>query len=215
MLWNIGCFDINIFFKLFDAQIVPVLLYGSELWGCFGCPNVEKVHMYACKRILGLSSQSPNHMVYGELGRHHLSVLASTRYMKYWLRLNKLSSNRYVRMANNMMKNMAEEGKENWASVVRELLCTNGFAFAWWNGSVGDETRFLTEFQQRPKDCFIQNWHSRLECSGRDEVYRTFKSALEKEKYLKVIQNQQIRKAFTRFRLGIGQIRTLSQASVH
>ena len=101
VLWNIGCFDINVFFKLFDAQIVPVLLYGSELcvflfvclFVClfaflFVClfifclsdfPNVEKVHMYACKRKLGLSSQSPNHMVYGELGRHYLSVLASTR----------------------------------------------------------------------------------------------------------------------------------------
>ena len=78
--------------------------------------------MYACKRILGLSSQSPNHMVYGELGRHHLSVLASSRYMKYWLRLNKLSSNRYVKMAYKMLKSMAEEGKENWASEVRDLL---------------------------------------------------------------------------------------------
>ena len=73
---------------------------------------------------------------------------------------------------------------------------------------MGDETRFLTEFQQRLKDCFIQNWHSSLESSGRYEVYRTFKSALEKEKYLEVIQNQQIRKAFTRFRLGISQILT-------
>ena len=47
-----------------------------------------------------------------------------------------------------------------------------------------------------------------LESSGRYEVYRTFKSALEKEQYLEVIQNQQIRKAFTRFRLGISQILT-------
>ena len=60
-------------FKLFDAQIVSVLLYGSELWGCFDCPNVEKVHMYACERILDISSKSPNRMVYGELGRHRLS----------------------------------------------------------------------------------------------------------------------------------------------
>ena len=73
---------------------------------------------------------------------------------------------------------------------------------------MGDETRFLTEFQQRLIDCFIQNKHSRLESSGRFEVYRTFKSALGQEKYLEVIQNQQIRKAFTRFGLGISQILT-------
>ena len=47
------------------------------MWGCFDCQNVEKVHMYACKRIPSISSQSPNHTVYGELGRHHMSVLTS------------------------------------------------------------------------------------------------------------------------------------------
>ena len=122
VLWNIGCFDINFFFKLFDAQIVPVMPYGSELWGCFDCPNVEKVHMYACKRILDLSSQSPNHMVYGELGRHHLCVLASTRCVKYWLRLNKLSSNRYVRMTYNILKSMADKVKKT-GSQRHETYC--------------------------------------------------------------------------------------------
>ena len=117
------------FFKLFDVQIVLILLYGSELWGYFDCPKVKKVRMYACKRILGISSQSPNHMVYGKLGRHSLSVLASTRCVKYWLRLNKLPSSRYVKMTYNMPKSMAEEGKENWASAARDLLWTNDFAF--------------------------------------------------------------------------------------
>ena len=42
-----------------------------------------------------------------------------------------------------MLKSMAEEGEDNWASAVRGLLCTNDFDFALWNGSVGDETRFI------------------------------------------------------------------------
>ena len=106
--------------------------------------------------------------------------------------MNKLSSSGYVKMAYNMLQSMAEEGKENWVSAVQDLLCT----------------RFLAEFQQRLKDCFSQNWHSRLETGESYEVYKTFrvlKSALEKEKYLDVIHNQQIRKTFTRFRLEISQ----------
>ena len=124
------------FFKLFDAEMVPVLLCGSELWGCFDCPNGEKVYMYSCKRILGISSQSPNHMVYCELGRYHLSVLAATRCVKYWLRLNKVPSSAYVKMVNNKLKSMTEDGKEKLASELQDLLCTNGFTFVWWNGSV-------------------------------------------------------------------------------
>ena len=32
-LRRLNCFSPGLFFKLFDAQIVPSLLYGSELWG--------------------------------------------------------------------------------------------------------------------------------------------------------------------------------------
>ena len=145
--------------------------------------------MYACKRILGLSSQSPNHMVYGELGRHRLSVLASTRCVKYWLRLNTLSSNRSVRTAYNMLKTRQKKVKKTGPQrfetyCVRMVSPLLGGMNQW-------ETKHVSWLNsgQRLKDCFIQNWHSRLESSGRYEVYRTFKSVLEKEKYLEVIQN--------------------------
>ena len=169
-------------FKLFDAQIVPVLLYGSELWACFNCPNVEKVHIYACKRIRGISSQRPNHMIYSELGRHHLSVLASTRCVKYWLRLNKISSSRHMKMVYNMWKSMAGEGKENWASVVEDLLCTNNFASAW--GMDQCETKHVSWLNSSSvlQTVSFKTWHFRMVTSERYELYRTVKSALEKEK---------------------------------
>ena len=53
-----------------------------------------------------------------------------------------------------MLKCKAEEGKENWASMVRDLRCTYGFSFAWSNGSMGDGAHFLIEFQLRLKDAF-------------------------------------------------------------
>ena len=47
---------------------------------------------------------------------------------------------------------------------------------------MGDETRFLTEFQKHLKDCFTQIWFSILEAIERYEVDRTFKSALKNKK---------------------------------
>ena len=32
-LWRLGDFSATIFLKLFDAQIKPMLFYGSEIWG--------------------------------------------------------------------------------------------------------------------------------------------------------------------------------------
>ena len=128
------------------------LSYSMDPWGCFDCPHVENVHVYACTRILGISSQSPDHMVCDELGRQHLSVLAATKHVKHWLRFDKIPSGKCVKMAHSMLKSVSEEGKENWASAFRDLLCTNSVAFPWWNGSVVDKTRFVPDFQHPLKD---------------------------------------------------------------
>ena len=60
----------DIFFKLFDSQIQPSLLYASEVWGLLVTDDyVKKVHTYACKRFLNVSLRTPNNFVYDELGR--------------------------------------------------------------------------------------------------------------------------------------------------
>ena len=46
-LWKMNCKNPLIFFKLFDAQVVPILLYASEMWGCEDFPMIERVHLYA------------------------------------------------------------------------------------------------------------------------------------------------------------------------
>ena len=48
---RIDCNSAEIFFKLFDAQVVPTLLYGAELWGMDKFDQIERVHLYACKRF--------------------------------------------------------------------------------------------------------------------------------------------------------------------
>ena len=32
-LWRLGNVPRHVFFKMYDAQILPILMYGSELWG--------------------------------------------------------------------------------------------------------------------------------------------------------------------------------------
>ena len=59
-----------IFFQLFDAQVKPMLLYASEILGMTRLSNIEKVRLFACKRLLSVSEQTPNRMVYGETGRY-------------------------------------------------------------------------------------------------------------------------------------------------
>ena len=58
-----------VLFELFDKQIVPILLYGSEIWGTTECEVIEKVHKKFLKRVLGVSQNAPDAFIYGETGR--------------------------------------------------------------------------------------------------------------------------------------------------
>ena len=57
--------------------------------------------------------------------------------------------------------------KENWAMLVKRLLCTVGFNNVWLAQGVGNVKSFLNLVKQRLQDNFIQNWNSRLTDSNR------------------------------------------------
>ena len=68
IMWSLGSLNTTVFFQLFDAQIKPMLLYASEIWGTSRLRITESAHLFACKILLSLSDKSPDHMVYGETG---------------------------------------------------------------------------------------------------------------------------------------------------
>ena len=77
----------NTFFKIFDSKVQSILLYSSEIWGLQRLDSIEKVHLLACKRYLGVPIKTPNKMIYGELGRYPLFVNSNIRCIKYWFRI--------------------------------------------------------------------------------------------------------------------------------
>ena len=46
------CHSCSVFSKLFDAQIVPSLLYVAEIWGYRENKRIERVHLHACKLLI-------------------------------------------------------------------------------------------------------------------------------------------------------------------
>ena len=71
-------FFLEVFLKLFDAQVQPIAQYGSELWGLDKVAiHIEKVHLYALKIFLGVDMKTPNDLVsnYVELRRQMYSLL--------------------------------------------------------------------------------------------------------------------------------------------
>ena len=72
---------------LFDRYISPILNYGCEVWGFHKAPNIERVHLNFCKRILQVKRTTQNDFSYDELGRYPMFVCRQIRIIKYWLNI--------------------------------------------------------------------------------------------------------------------------------
>ena len=83
----LSCSNHNVFIKLFDSKVQPILSYGSELWGLNQVEEIESVHTRALKRFLNISVHASNNIVYGETGRYPLIINHKISSLRYWLRL--------------------------------------------------------------------------------------------------------------------------------
>jgi hypothetical protein len=191
------------FFRIFDAQVQPVLLYASELWGLHRLDNVEKIHTLACKRFLNVHLRVPNKFVYGELGRYPLYINSAIRCFRYWLKLLNLDMSRLPKQAYIMLKNMDEKGKVCWATHVRNTLFRLGFGYVWLQQSIGNEKMFLSELKQRMIDMYKQEWHSSVTTKHIFQNYRIFKEDFGTERYFEQLQDKRFRDCYIKLRLGV------------
>jgi hypothetical protein len=166
------------FFKIFDAKVQSILLYSSEIWGLKRLESIEKVHLLACKRFLGVPLKTPNRMIYGELGRFPLYINSAIRCIKYWFRLLTLPENRLPKQAYNMLLSLDRNGKQCWVTQVKEILCTSGFAYVWNNQGVEHVLPFLKQLRQRLIDMYCQEWSATLRDKDRYSDYRLFKDTV-------------------------------------
>ena len=209
-LWRLGNVPRNVFLKMYDAQILPILMYGSELWGFQQFAVIEKAHMFACKRFLNVSVQTaPNKMIYGDLGRYPMFITYAVRCVKYWLRITNLPDERLPKKAYNMLLYLQDLGKKTWAYHVKELLCRNGFGLRCLAAAAKCgrfEQIHVSVFKQRLLDQFQQDWSASITSKERFEFYSIFKQSIQTEKYIDILQLRYFRETYVKFRFSISPI---------
>ena len=204
-LRKIGHITPDIFFKLFDAQIQPILLYGAEIWGLDDCRLIENIHLFALKYFLNVSSRTPNVMVYGDTGRFPLNVNATMRCIRCWIRILKMDEGRLPSKAYRMMMNCPND-VITWASRVKSILLQHGFENVWESQHVENETKFLRCLRESLIKQFLCHWETTLNTSNRYVFYRQFKVQCEGEEYLYALDKKIFRDMYIRFRLGISDL---------
>ena len=87
---------------------------------------------------------------------------------------------------------------ENWASLVRKLLCSIGCNEVWLQQGVSNRHSFL---RQCKRDIYIQNWSELINLKSSCLLYKNVHVDFKLSKYLILVNVKKHRLALTKFRL--------------
>ena len=182
---------------LFDTLVKPILLYGSDFWGCLKPPRnnpIENLHMQFCRQILGVQKNTTNNGVLLEIGRTPLMLEAQRLSVKNWERIKNGDGNSLVTYSYQNACN-----KElDWIRTVHTLLARNGLQYRISDGS----SDVCNALLGKTKDIFHQEAFAQVaDPKSKLRTYGLIKENIGREDYLNQIRNTKHRQMLTKLRL--------------
>ena len=147
-----------------------------------------------------VNKTSPTAAVLGDCGQYPIKREYFKRSIKYWLKILQMHEARLVKKCYIMLKYQDELGYENWVSNIKRILQNYGFGYVWDLQYVMNERLFLSEFTQRIKDHYLQEWYSQLEASHKLYSFKFYKLTFVHERYLDILKIRKFRRAMSNFR---------------
>ena len=101
---NFGHLTPKLSLKVSQAQIEPILMYGSEvLFIGEEILDFETVHLSFLNNMLGVKQQTTSATIYGDIGRYSLFLKQQILAFKYWICLISLPRSCYLRIVYNSL----------------------------------------------------------------------------------------------------------------
>jgi hypothetical protein len=180
-------------------MILPILLYGSEVWGAYlvtshnskekmlnyikDCKNmIEKLHSKFCKQTLFVHKRSCNYAVRLELGRLPLFINIICRVLKYYINIVNRTEKSPVKIALVLHKNM----DNSWYSFIKHVVEYTGFTLNNLSkySVKGSAVSIFKKLRNISEEIFL----SKIVEGSRLKLYSQVKRSLIREKYLNLCE---------------------------
>jgi len=174
------------------------------VWGLRKSDPIERFYLMFLKNILHVKNSTPSCFVYGECGLMPLYIRRKVTVIKYWVNIidPMRPKPEYVLVVYNKMRDMTvtNPGAITWASLVKDLLFSYGLGCYWESQNVCNPKLFLSLFEQRVHDIFLQEWRGDVSNTSDFRLYKYVKTEFEFELYLDM-NNVAYRVAISKIRL--------------
>ena len=197
--------SIDIKLQLFDSLIVPICLYGCEVWGFKNIELIEKLHLQYCKSILHVNKSTPSCMVLGDLGRKRIEHMIDTRLLNYWFRVVCSDTTKLSSIFYKLQYSLSVRGvyQTQWIKAIKaKLLKYNLYEF--WDRQYvfcsNDVNHFKKVAKSKIDEYYKNDWLKCMNESSKCYLYKGYKSELALEKYLINLPDE-LRICMSKFRM--------------
>ena len=178
----------DIHLDLFDKMIAPILLYGSEIWGYGNIEPLELFHRRFLKRMLGIHQNTPNCIVYGEVGKKPLKNQIFLRMVSFWSKISEGKEHKLSTLMYKLIYSLHLNGTYHspWLLGIKKILCNSGNPNFWFYQATKPNISILKAIiSSQLNNQFLQEWNYQIYNNRRCIFYRTFKDIFRFEPYLK------------------------------
>lgn len=189
---------IDIVLDLFDKTVIPVLLYGCEIWGYNTLELVNKLQIKFYKFLLKLRDSTPSVMVFGETGKLPLSITIKVRMLCFWFKLaccndkTKISSLMYKILLHLYRSNIYYSPYLKFIEKIHNELGLSNIWLYQNELNISNLEWYKEKCKQILKDQFMQNWLSNVNNDQICYCYRMFKQNFGQEPYFSLLPNEYI-----------------------
>ena len=190
----------NTFTKLLNSGVLPILDYGSNIWGASKTKTANLVLNKAARYILGTHRYSPNAVLYGDTGwltdkyRRYQSLL------RYWNKLIAMSNSRLTKKIFNWEY---EQNNKSWCCELKVIFNMIDMGQIYESQQPCDLSVTLKKLESLCES----EWQMGLQNKPKLRTYRKIKESYRTEEYLKMCLPRYQRSLLAQFRAGVLPLR--------
>ena len=193
-------FTVREVIETFERLVLPVLLYGAELWGCGPVDDIAQFVLGFLKKLLGLKPSTASYFVWIESGMIPIVSKCVQRALGFWVSLVDIHAR--PRLAGSVLKLLLSEQYLNWTTYVGHVMHGIGLGSAWNSQCVVNKLSFMEKLRTECDLYYALQEYSKCCASPKGGVYMeicpyiTYKQGAS---YLNIL-NKEHRTIICRFR---------------